>query len=665
MPGEATTSNVLGQSLEGMSGWETASPPPDTPVAAFHEEEEATMPDQVVVSDEEKKLVQVDSTADVEGVQVKENVASWAEEVKDDKTGDTPAEDIPSAHIFPIAMQDIRFTREDTRPLEPSSLPIPFRMDAAFTPSLNVEDSPLDMSTIAYLFGTFEGLRKSQPDAETQTEPEEIVERPLEDTLPLQPTSSGTPPEPEVTEQPESPSLQTEEGTNEGRSPLQRPSVDLLPATVDAASPSPQTEPAADFRLDAETQALDVEVPQPPAEQPSFIATSNPAVKEETSTSVHSHLVTTDAPRSDKPFVNAITSQTKPSQQLTTLEDPPEFVKPYGEGFGVPVENPKTEEIGNFEESRPPHRPSPNLPESKPVLETDSSFGISSGPAPTLPSYQPQRHPPPHKLQEKSVPSVGAGVTGHPPNTKYNPHASGGGVPPPGPNQNPAIHVPSSLNPTNSGNSSVPMMQQAPFLNPGMMPNPAIPFPTGTPYYPQFMQYQHQMYHGLYAGTYGGFGAPFNHESVGHPAHASPVGESSKKQDHVRSAGVWYLGVPPNQGNQPFTVSFPTSVCPLGNTVYDTANPSSFVNNKEKDVFLNQQQQQLSHAGFPGGPQPVVPRNDGGMFYGVPGQAFSQGFRNQFHQPPGFGQFPGAGFVAPPHTYHPPGQQGTPNFRLH
>lgn len=77
-------------------------------------------------------------------------------------------------------------------------------------------------------------------------------------------------------------------------------------------------------------------------------------------------------------------------------------------------------------------------------------------------------------------------------------------------------------------------------------------------------------------------------------------------------------------------------------------------------MFLNQQQ--LPIAGFPG-PPPHVARNDPSMFY-VPNQTFTQGFRNQFHQPPGFaGQFHGGGFVAPAHTFHPPGQQGS-NFRF-
>jgi len=119
--------------------------------------------------------------------------------------------------------------------------------------------------------------------------------------------------------------------------------------------------------------------------------------------------------------------------------------------------------------------------------------------------------------------------------------------------------------------------------------------------------------------------------------------------------------VPGNQGNQQFPVSFPSTLYTLGNS-YENGSQNSFGSNKEKEsVFLNPQ---LPHGTF--GPLPQPPRNDGNLFYGVHGQGFSQGgIRTQFHQPPGFaGQFPGGGFVPPPHTYHPTGQQGS-NFRLH
>jgi len=51
--------------------------------------------------------------------------------------------------------------------------------------------------------------------------------------------------------------------------------------------------------------------------------------------------------------------------------------------------------------------------------------------------------------------------------------------------------------------------------------------------------------------------------------------------------------------------------------------------------------------------------------YGVPSQAFSQGFRNQHYAQHGYNGQYGAGYAIHPHSYHSAGVQGQGNYRLH
>lgn len=624
--------------------WEAASSPPYTPVPAYRESDSVDNEPS-----EEDKSVKVDSVAEVRDTDVKEERKSWVNEVADQAHIDVIVEEAPKAGIFPFEVQDVELPRDIAARLVPLyNVEADYKMDFTVERVPELTRTPLDKASLGYLFGTFEGLAQEQTEQRDPTSPTEPAASMPE--VPVMEMPSGPQMEPETVETVEATTAVPHTDDSEGVR-IQSHTLPLVELPTAATSDAPQqmsldsfSKPA-DFRLDAGTQVLEMERPQP-KEQTTFIA---PAPKEEPAS-----LNLMDAMRSEKPFAASMPIQDKP-HQLQPLESASNIAKAYESR----TENKKSEPLTSFVQSetrQPPHRQPTSITETKPVLDTEPSYGITSGPTPTLTSYQPPRHQPPHKLQDKSGPPVG--VTGHPPNPKYGGHLAGAMVPA---GQN-AVHVPVSLNANSSGNPSLPLITQVPFLNPGMMPN-AMAFPPATPYYPQFMQYhQHQMYHGMYAGAYSGFGAPFNHESVGHPAHGNPVG-TRPPHSLPRPRSVCVGVVPPNQGNQQFPVSFPNAVYPLGNTVYDSNNPSSFSNNKEKDtVFLNQPQ--LPHAGFPGGPQPVVPRNEG-VFYAVPGQAFSQGFRNQFHQPPGFaGQFPGGQFVTPPHTYHPPGQQGG-NIRFH
>ena len=634
-------------------------------------------------SEEEK----VDSVANVKDEDVKEEVKSWPDEVERSEEEDPepevpPVQAAPTEDVFPFPMKDIRFTRPDSTPVMPCQMPMPMKIESSFEKMPNLDEVQLDMSTIEYLFGTFAGLVVAQPaQPEPQAPIQHIVPVPVPEQMPIhEETGSSLMEETDLPERLESTSLKTEPTSTppvdvESRlQSLPRNSVGFLSAPVEPTPPPPQLTvdnfaptKSADYRLDvAAAPTLDVPLP-PPVEEKSIMTSSKVPVEEEPVKVTRPHLLGTEPSRSDKPFSSAVASLQDKPQPIPSLDEPSDFAKASYQDSFVPasaVENPKKEELSSFDivETRPappPHRPPPVTATKPPAMEPVPSFGMASGPAPSLPipTYQPQRHAAQtHKLPDKPVPTqVGSGVASHQQASKYNAHPTAGGITP-GQNPNAAVHVPTSLNANNSsGNQSMPLVPQVPFISPGMMPNPGIPFHTANPYYPHLMQYQHQMYHGMYAaGTYGGFGAPFNHESVGHPAHASPVGKP------LPTPGFHEMmpppGVPPNQGNQHFPANFPNSLYPLGTTVYDTNNPSSFSTNKEKDnVFLNQQQ--LPHAGFPGGPQ-AVPRNEAGIFYSLHGQPpFSQGFRSQFHQPPGFnGQFPGGGFVAPPHTYHPTGQ---------
>eukprot|EP00210_Caulerpa_lentillifera_P001775 g1705.t1 len=655
------------------SGWEEASPPPES---VLHPVLEASLLSEEVVIPTEESVPSVEDD-NTESVELNPGCDNFD-------------------NSFPIPMQDIRFTREDTTPIGSYSLPIPIRLDlkSSIIPVLNAD--PLDMSDIQYLFGTFSGLVKTTAELdevsnEDQPEPSTTV------------LDEEDPPSAPVVQVEEQDSPVDDEGTRTeaqelaesltaisgGLRPAQQDldtriqtpvSVEFLSSTsepqinpstlpLEVITPyntntSTTTSPAVEYRVEVgggSTQVLDVEVTSPSSHEktgPGFLTNevqNSPVV-------VHEEQITTSSSNQEKANLPA---------SVQVLEEPDYAAKNFRATTELKsmdlslAEDLTTNPTNYFDTSTTDTRhKTQSIVESKVVMETEpsSSYTISSGPTPTLPNYQPQsRHQPPpsHKIPEKSVQSVGGGstgvTTGHQ-NPKYSSHQGGPGGNNPVPSGGGGgggtpSHVPGTLTPNNNssgGNPSLPMMPQLPFVNPGIMPNPGMPFPPGHPYYPQYMQYQHQMYHGMYAGTYGGFGAPFNHDSVAHPAHVNPP------------------GVPPNQGNQQFPVSFPNALYTLGgNTVYDVTgnNPNSFTNTKEKESVFLAQQQQLQH-GFPGGHQPV-PRNDGSLFYGVPSQAaFTQGIRTQYHQPPGFaGQFPGGGVVAPPPNYHPPGQQGN-NFRL-
>lgn len=494
--------------IEFGGGWEPAAFQPENLVPAFHGHED-------IASESSNKE---DSAVATQPSYSKEEAKSWADEVEDDEMATQESREaiLPPSNTdtFPISMGDIRFTREPLTPVVPSMLPMTLKMETCWLPTLNDEED-VDVSNIRFHFGTFEGIHPLRSQIKTPSDvPDQKEEE--DDLLPLNRDTN-------IIERLEAASLMDPVVEDPPQTMQSENSMAFMNVSDGQALSLEEFSRSVDLSLDP--LVSDVGVSQPA--ETTFVPPV--PVGEEDPRPVR--LIVSEGSLPEKPFGSL---PSEDPHTLPSLDRSSDYVNLYQTGLAN-SEPKKSEEVTSFElpESRSAHRqPAPTLPESNPVIEPDTSF-MSPGSAQTLNTYQQPRHPSHHKLPDKPPAPVGTGVPSHH-NPKYNSHPGSNVVP----NPNSTVHVSGSLNPNSSVNPSLPTMQQVSFLNHGIVPNPAaIPFPPGHPYYPQFMQYQHQMFHhGMYAGGYGGFGAPVHHDSVGHPSHGNPV------------------GVPPNQGKQ--TLSF-------------------------------------------------------------------------------------------------------------
>jgi len=195
-----------------------------------------------------------------------------------------------------------------------------------------------------------------------------------------------------------------------------------------------------------------------------------------------------------------------------------------------------------------------------------------------------------------------------------------------------------------------PHMPQFPLANPAMIPNPAA-MPYGPQYYPQY--YPAQFHAGMYGGGYP-YGGGFSHstESTAYPAgHVPPGGWAPKNmaQSYTPSVG----GNAVNQGYQG-NYAGAGMYAHLGNPGYEMNNTSGgYGGTKDKETpYL---QPAVQH-GYQGVSSNQLPRSDMAYYHQVPGQGYSQGFRNQHGFNYQYGG--GGGYGGHPHTFNGVGVQG-------